>query len=139
MIQITDTISIDETEIDEQFIHGSGPGGQNVNKVATVVQLRFDIVHVHGFTMAAKARLRRLAGRRLTGDGVIVIEASRFRAQERNREDARERLFGLIREASIPPKPRIKTKPSRAASRRRLDSKKKRSGTKKNRQNVPPE
>jgi ribosome-associated protein len=126
MIRITETISLDEREIEERFVHASGPGGQNVNKVATAVQLRFDVA---GSSLPddVRERLIRLAGRRLTKDGVLVITAQRHRAQDRNRQDARERLFELIRRAAVAPVPRRPTRPSRASRERRLDAKKRRS------------
>jgi ribosome-associated protein len=123
MIPITDTIAIDERELSETFIRASGPGGQNVNKVATAVQLRFDMGNSPSLSDEVKHRLARLAGSRLTADGVIVITAQRFRTQERNREDALERLVALIRRAIKPPTPRRATKPTRASQERRLAAK----------------
>jgi ribosome-associated protein len=122
-IQITPKLAIDEREIDEHFVLASGPGGQNVNKVATAVQIRFDVGHSPSLPDDLRARLIKLAGRRLTKDGVLQITAQRFRTQERNRSDARERLIELIKRASIRPKPRKKTMPSKAEKRRRLDEK----------------
>ena len=130
MIRITDRISIDEAELSESFVRASGPGGQNVNKLATAVQLRFDIRHSPSLPADVRARLMRLAGRRLTNEGVLVILAQRHRTQERNRQDARERLIWLIRQAAVPPKPRRPTKPTKAARERRLDVKKRRGGVK---------
>src|SRR3954467_10217393 len=130
MIRVTDDISIDEREIDESFIRASGPGGQNVNKLATAVQLRFDARRSPSLPNAVSVRLQKLAGTRLTKDGVLVITAQRFRTQERNRQDALERLVAMIREAAIPPKPRRPTRPTLASKRERLDSKKRRSGIK---------
>lgn len=122
-MRITRHIVIDESELTEHFIHASGPGGQNVNKVATAVELRFDARRSSALNDAVRARLAALAGRRLSGDGILVITAQRFRSQARNREDARARLAALIAAAATPPKPRRDTRPSRAAKQRRLDEK----------------
>ena len=132
MYEVTDTISIAPWELTEVFIRAPGPGGQNVNKVATAVQLRFSVNASPALAAqpATKARLKRLAGRRLTNDGEIVIEASRFRSQERNRADARERLFDMIRKAAIQPRKRKPTKPTRASQERRLKKKKERGAIK---------
>ena len=134
MIQVTDVIAIDENEIEEAFVHAGGPGGQNVNKVATAVQLRFDTRGSQDFDKAMLARLRRTAGRRMTADGVIVITARRFRTQERNREDARRRLIELIRRAAEPEKRRVPTRPTAASRERRRATKLARSRTKRLRQ-----
>jgi ribosome-associated protein len=122
-MRVTRHIVIDESELTEHFIHASGPGGQNVNKVATAVELRFDARRSPALNDAVRARLATLAGRRLSGDGILVITAQRFRSQARNREDARARLAALIAAAATPPKPRRATRPSRAATQRRLDEK----------------
>jgi ribosome-associated protein len=132
-IQITAHISIDERELDEQFVLASGPGGQNVNKVASAVQLRFDVARSPSLPFGVRQRLMALAGRRLTKDGVLVLVARRHREQERNRADARARLVDLIREAAIPPKVRRATKPTRASKERRIEHKKKQSRLKKTR------
>jgi ribosome-associated protein len=139
MIQITDRISIDEGELEETFIRASGPGGQNVNKLASAVQLRFDVRHSPSLPEAVCARLERLAGRRLTREGVLVITAQRHRTQERNRADARERLCELIREAATPPAPRRPTRPTRASKERRIESKKRRATIKGLRRTGPPQ
>ena len=123
-LRITPLIAIDEDELAESFVLASGPGGQNVNKVASAVELRFDLLNSPSLPEPVRARAMRLAGRRLTKDGVLVIQANRFRAQERNREDARERLIELLREATEIPKPRRPTRPTRASKERRLEGKK---------------
>ncbi len=123
MIPVTDKIAIREDEISERFILGSGPGGQNVNKVAAAVQLRFDVRRSPSLPDGVRRRLERLAGRRLTSAGVLVITARRFRSQERNREDALERLVALIRRAAVPPTPRKATRPTAASQQRRREAK----------------
>ena len=136
MIQITPTIVLDEREIQEEFIRATGPGGQNVNKVATAVQLRFDVAHSPTLPVEVRQRLIRLSGRRMTDDGVLILVARRFRTQERNRQDAMDRLLALIRKATQKPKPRRRTRPSLASKERRLDIKRRRSETKRGRQSV---
>lgn len=137
MPRITDTITIDESELSESFVRSSGPGGQNVNKVSSAVQLRFDARHSPSLPNDVAVRLMRLAGKRLTKDGVIVIIAQTHRAQERNREEARERLFDLIRKAAVKPTPRRATKVPKAAKKRRLETKKRRADIKKMRSRRP--
>src|SRR6187549_3307773 len=130
MIEITPTLQIDESELQFDFIRSAGPGGQNVNKVATAVQLRFSIPS-STFPYDVKERLIRLAGKRVTQDGVLIIEAKQFRTQEQNKEAAIQRLTDLVKKALIKPKPRYKTRPSRAAKQERLTTKKRRGETKK--------
>ena len=139
MIRITDGISLDEREIEENFVRAAGPGGQNVNKLATAVQLRFDVRHSPSLPPDVRARLERLAGRRLTNEGVLIIIAQRHRTQERNRQDARERLADLIRRAAEPPKPRHPTKPTAGSKRRRIETKTRRARLKRLRRTMPTE
>jgi ribosome-associated protein len=137
MIPITRTISLDENEIRFHFIRASGPGGQNVNKVATAAQLRFDVGNSPSLPGDVRTRLIRLAGRRVTHDGILILEAKQFRTQERNREDAVKRLVDLISKAAERPKLRKKTKPSGAAREKRIESKKRRGSVKKMRRTNP--
>jgi ribosome-associated protein len=130
-LRITPNLSLDPAELGVSFIRASGPGGQNVNTVATAAQLRFDLDGSPSLPEPINARARRLAGSRLTGEGEIVITADRFRTQARNRDDAIERLLDLLREAAVPPKPRRRTRPTHASIVRRLEGKSKRSGLKK--------
>lgn len=136
MIYVTDSITVDERDIQLSFVRSSGPGGQHVNKVATAVQLRFDIDNAAGLPLDVRERLRRLAGTRLTDQGVLVIDARRYRSQERNRQDAVDRLTALIRRAAARPKIRRKTRPSVASRERTLARKKHRAGIKKMRRRV---
>jgi ribosome-associated protein len=124
MIRVTDHIHLDEHELEEHFIRASGPGGQNVNKLSTAVQLRFDVRRSPSLPEGVRTRLVQLAGRRISGAGVLVINAQTFRTQVQNRRDARERLFDLIRRAALVPKARRPTKPSRRQKKKRLESKK---------------
>jgi ribosome-associated protein len=134
MIRVTGGLAIDEREIEEVFIRASGPGGQNVNKVASAVQLRFDAMHSPHLDERMRARLRRIAGRRMTADGVLVITARRFRTQDRNRHDAEARLLEMLRQAARPAMPRVATRPTRAALARRREAKLARSRVKRLRQ-----
>jgi len=137
MIRVTNDISIDEREIEESFVRASGPGGQNVNKLATAVQLRFDVRRSPSLPEQVRERLERLAGARLTRDGVLVIIAQRHRTQGRNREDARNRLIELVRRAAAAPRPRRPTKATKASRERRIEAKKRRAGVKKLRRARP--
>ncbi|MFH1146258.1 MAG: alternative ribosome rescue aminoacyl-tRNA hydrolase ArfB [Pseudomonadota bacterium] len=139
MIQITGSVAISESEIHEEFVRSSGPGGQNVNKVATTVQLRFDVARSPSLTEDVRRRLFVLAGNRITMDGILIIRAGRFRTQEENRQDARARLVGLLRVAAHPPKVRRKTRPTAASKKRRLEAKLHRAETKKERRPISEE
>jgi len=137
MIRVTPSISIAERELEEHFIRAPGPGGQNVNKLASAVELRFDVRRSPSLSEDVRARLERLAGSRLTRDGVLVIDAHRHRTQARNRQDARARLIELIRRAAVAPRPRRATKPTAGSRERRLDSKKRRATIKGLRRDKP--
>jgi len=130
MIRVTAHIALDEREISEDFVRASGPGGQNVNKLSTAVQLRFDVRHSPSLPGDVRARLERLAGSRLTRDGVLVLIAQRHRTQGRNRQDALDRLVDLIRQAAVRPIKRRPTKPTKGSRERRIEGKKRRGGVK---------
>ncbi len=136
-MRVTASIEIDDKELEERFIRASGPGGQNVNKVASAVELRFDVGRTTSLPEAVRARLVAQAGKRVSDDGILVIRADRFRTQERNREDARERLAEMIRAATHVPKKRVKTKPSLGSKMRRLEGKAKRGDVKRMRSSRP--
>lgn len=133
MLRLTPSIAIPDDELVERFVRASGPGGQNVNKVSTAVELRFDVANSSSLPEAVRARLLARRDRRMTGDGVLVIQAQRFRTRERNREDARERLAHFIEAGLHAPKPRIATRPTRASKQRRLDAKRERGTLKRGR------
>lgn len=125
-LKVTPDLTIDESELQETFVRASGPGGQNINKVSTAVQLRFDVEHSPSLPEPVRARLRRMAASHINAEGMLIINARRYRTQERNRQDARERLISLIRRAAISPKERKATRPSRAAHEQRLEAKRQR-------------
>jgi len=137
LIPINRHLFLDDSEVEESFIRASGPGGQNVNKVSSAVQLRFDLSRSHSLPEEVRERLARLAGRRLTRDDVIVITAQRYRSQERNRQDALDRLVALIRHAAVPPTRRRPTKPSATEKERRLEAKARRAAVKEQRRATP--
>ncbi len=136
MIRITDSVSLDEGEIKESFMRASGPGGQNVNKVSTAVELRYDVTKAD-LPHDLKARLRTIAGRQLTREGILIIQSQEHRSQERNRDTALAKLISMLRRAAVRPRRRIATRPTRASTVRRLDSKTKRSRTKQLRRSGP--
>jgi ribosome-associated protein len=136
MLEVSPTLTIDDSELEERFVRASGPGGQNVNKVATAVELRFDAANSLKISDEVRERLRAIAGTRMTSEGVLVIDARRHRTQAQNREDARKRLADLLRQALVKPKRRRKTKPSKASVEKRVQSKKRRGDTKRRRGRV---
>ncbi|HEX6303548.1 MAG TPA: alternative ribosome rescue aminoacyl-tRNA hydrolase ArfB [Anaerolineales bacterium] len=137
-IRINPQIEIEESEIEEDFIRASGPGGQKVNKTSTAVQLRFDVANSQSLPEQVRKRLMKIASNRISTEGILRIESSQYRSQGRNRHDARRRLIQLIRQAAKPPKTRRKTKPTEASKKRRLEQKRRRSEIKRLRRNIPP-
>jgi ribosome-associated protein len=136
MIHVTDSISLHENEIQLDFVRASGPGGQNINKVSSAVQLRFDAAKSSALSEEIRDRLKQISGHRMTADGILIIKAQRYRTQDRNREDAIHRLVTLIRQAAVKPRQRRRTKPSRAAKQKRLASKRHRGKIKRQRRSV---
>ena len=137
MIEINNWLSIDENEIDYQFVRSSGPGGQNVNKVSTAVKLRFDVQNSTSLPIGVKEKLKKLAGSRMTNDGVLVLDGHRYRTQEQNREDVTRRLVGLVQRALEKPKPRRTTRPSLSSQHARIEAKKRRGVVKRSRKITP--
>jgi ribosome-associated protein len=136
MLRVTSAIAIDESELEERFVRASGPGGQNVNKVASAVELRFDAARSAALDEGTRARLAAFAGTRMTSDGVLVIDARRFRTQAQNRKDARDRLVALLRKAAVRPTPRRRTRPSSGSVERRITTKRRRAEAKARRRSV---
>ena len=136
MIQVTETLFIDDSDIEFDFVRSSGPGGQHVNKASTAVQLRFNVRQSDTLSEEVRDRLKRIAGKKMTEDGILIIKANRFRSQDKNRKDAMARLIEMLQQATVKPRPRRKTRPSRTAKERRISAKKKRSEIKRWRRGV---